>query len=109
MRFASDDRLMEHEPYYRSLRPKIVAPPPTYRPTEKAANFVLVKLDPNHMEKSIKLLKTLHGISGIHAVYGAYDLVLIIREKKEIDRHLLLSKIMDTKGVLEVQTLVAAS
>jgi DNA-binding Lrp family transcriptional regulator len=109
MRYATDKRNLEPEPFYKSLRPKIVAPPPSYKPAERAANFVLVKLDPHTIEESIRILKSLPGINGIHAVYGAFDLVLIIRERKEINKHLLLNSIRETKGVLEVQTLVAAS
>ena len=95
--------------FTEGFRPKIVAPPPSYQPTLRSANFILVKLALGTVDRSMKELKNLEGISGVHPVYGEYDLVLIVREKSKVDREALLGKIRDVKGVVEIQTLLAAS
>lgn len=92
-----------------TLRPKIVAPPPSYRPQEHSASFILVKLLPGTMEKSMAELKEIQGINGFHKVYGEYDLVLIVRERNKLNKQALMRRIWEIHGVVDVQTLVAAS
>lgn len=104
-----DNRYIEPPLTIDVLRPKIVAPPPSFEPTETAANFILVKLVPGAEEKTIMELGGIDGINGIHRVYGEYDLVLIVREKSEMDRHSLMWDIRAIRGVIDVQTLLAAS
>jgi hypothetical protein len=66
-----------------NLRPKIVAPPPSYNPSEKAINFILIKVTPGSIKKTMMYLKKIKDISGLHPVFGEYDLVLIVREKNK--------------------------
>jgi len=109
MAYDMYQRYVRQALYPEENRPKVVAPPPTHTPAEKAANFVLVKLAPGATEKTMKKLRSIKAINGIHAVFGEYDLVLIIREKKEVDRQALLKDIRAIQGVIEVQTLLSAS
>jgi DNA-binding Lrp family transcriptional regulator len=109
MRYVMDERHISPILALDSLRPKIVAPPPSYRPNEKAANFILVKLTPGSVPQIKKELRKISGVNGIHSVYGEYDLVIIARENSEEERQNLLRSIRAVSGVLDVQTLLAAS
>ncbi len=109
MRYAIDHRHLPPSLSGEIMRPKIVAPPPYYKPGESSANFVLVKLATGQTGKIIGVLRKLNGINGIHPVFGEYDLVIIIREKDGVDKHTLLECIRAIAGVVDVQTLVAAS
>ena len=109
MRYALDHRYIPLELPIENMRPKVVAPPPTYKPRERTVTFILVKLAPSYKEDRIRDLRGIDGISGIHPVYGEYDLVLIVRERNDIDKHLLMRKIRAITGVVDVQTLLAAS
>ncbi len=85
------------------------APPPGYKPAERAANFVLVKIAVGKEESAYTALKELPGISGIHQVYGEWDLVLIIREREtKRFRNIVLNKIRGVEGVIDTNTLIAA-
>ncbi len=109
MKYAIDNRFITPALSSDSLRPKIVAPPPSFKPPEKSPNFILIKITPGKVEECIKHLKRIKGISGFHAVYGEYDLVLIVRERDKFDRQRLMKMIWALTGVVDVQTLVAAS
>jgi hypothetical protein len=109
MKFESDKRLLSQDPQIKKPRPKIVPPPPTFKPSNQSAHFVLVKLQPGSLVKALKAIKRLKGISGFHPVYGEWDLVLIIRERKGVNKSELIKRLWDISSVLEVSTLVAAS
>jgi DNA-binding Lrp family transcriptional regulator len=90
-------------------RPSVRAPPPGFKPSERAANFVLVKIAVGKEENAFKSLKEMPGISGIHQVYGEWDLVLIIREREtKRFRNIVLNKIRGVDGVIDTNTLIAA-
>ncbi|UCF08017.1 MAG: Lrp/AsnC ligand binding domain-containing protein [Thermoplasmata archaeon] len=92
-----------------NIRPRIVAPPPWFEPSDSSVNFVLVKLVPGTVEKTKRAFKKIHGITGIHPVFGEYDLVLIIRQREKVDRDKLIRRIRRVSSVLDIQTLLAAS
>jgi DNA-binding Lrp family transcriptional regulator len=54
-------------------------------------------------------LKKIKEISGLHPVYGEYDLVLIVREKSKSDREKLIKRLWQLQSVIDVHTLLAAS
>ncbi|UCE72945.1 MAG: hypothetical protein JSV56_07870 [Methanomassiliicoccales archaeon] len=109
MKFTKDDRHLNLVLAPDSFRPKIVAPPPSFKPSEQSANFILIKVLPGTIERNIEILRSLKGISGVHPVYGEYDLVLIVREKYDVDKHKLMKSIWAISDVIDVQTLIAAS
>jgi DNA-binding Lrp family transcriptional regulator len=92
-----------------NLRPKIVAPPPSYNPSEKAINFILIKVTPGSIKKTMMYLKKIKDISGLHPVFGEYDLVLIVREKNKSERQKLIKRLWQLQSVVDVHTLLAAS
>jgi len=90
-------------------RPKIMPPPPAYQLKQDPAHFILVKLKKGTLEKTLKKLKRIKGISGFHPVFGEFDLVIIIRERKSVNKEKLLKIIKAETEVIKVQTLMAAS
>jgi hypothetical protein len=109
MKIESDKRLLSQEPDFKKPRPKVVPPPPSFKSSDQSAHFVLVKLQPGSLVKALKQIKKLKGIAGFHPVYGEFDLVLIIREKKGVNKSELIKRIWNISSVLEVSTLVSAS
>ena len=109
IKLEMEHRSAIHKPPIEKRRPKIIPPPPSYQAQEKSAHFILVKLAPSTLKKSIKEIENIEGISGFHPVYGEYDLVIIIRERKQFNKKSLLRSIWSVTGVLDVQTLLAAS
>ncbi len=104
-----DNRYISVELFNGNLRPKIVAPPPSYNPSEKAINFILIKVTPGSIKKTMMFLKKIKEISGLHPVYGEYDLVLIVREKSKSGRQKLIKRLWQLQSVIDVHTLLAAS
>jgi DNA-binding Lrp family transcriptional regulator len=75
----------------------------------KSANFVLVKIAVGEEEASYNTLKEIEGISGIHFVYGEYDMVLVINERDSTKlRDIIMRSIRSVKGVIDTTTLVSA-
>lgn len=109
MKYEMERRHITPQPPLKKRRPKIIPPPPSYKPAKRSANFILVKLAPDIAEKTLKELRKIKGISGFHPVYGEYDLVIIVREKNGFDKKSVVNSIWGIPGVVEVQTLVAAS
>ena len=108
MRYAIDERHLNSPPAPRKRRPKIVPPQPNYK-AQPPPNFILVKLSPRISKNSLKKLRKIRGIVGFHPVKGQFDLVLIVRERNGFDKQAIVDSISGIPGVLEVQTLVAAS
>lgn len=104
-----DNRYINPELFTGNLRPKIVAPPPSYNPSEKAINFILIKVTPGSIKKTMMFLKKIKEISGLHPVYGEYDLVLIVREKSKSERQKLIKRLWQLQSIIDVHTLLAAS
>jgi DNA-binding Lrp family transcriptional regulator len=109
MKIQSDNRHIEPELVIVNQRPKVVAPPPQHKPTKSSIHFILLKVQPGTKKKTLNELKKIPGISGCHPVYGEFDLVLLVREKPEVDKRTLIKRIWTLTNVVEVQTLVAAS
>ena len=109
MKFKRVDHSIEPEIAIVSERPRVVPPPPHHRPRERAIHFILLKVQPGQMKRTMGYLKRIKGISGCHPVYGEYDLVVLIRETKGVDKSSLIKKIWTVPNVVDVQTLVAAS
>ncbi len=84
-------------------------PPPHHRPRERSIHFILLKVQPGQMKRTMGHLKRIKGISGCHPVYGEFDLVVLVRETKAVDKSSLIKKIWTVPNVVDVQTLVAAS
>jgi DNA-binding Lrp family transcriptional regulator len=75
----------------------------------KSANFVLVKIAVGEELETLEKLRDIQGISGIHLVYGEYDMVLVIKERDTTKlRDIIMKSIRGVKGVLDTTTLVAA-
>ncbi len=108
LRYAMDERNLNPPPSPQKRRPKIVPPQPNYK-AQPPPNFILVKLSPKISKNSLKKLRKIRGIVGFHPVKGQFDLVLIVRERNGFDKKAIVKSISGIPGVLEVQTLVAAS
>jgi DNA-binding Lrp family transcriptional regulator len=77
--------------------------------TGNSSNFVLIKIAVGEEESSYTKLKEIEGISGIHFVYGEYDMVLVIKERDSTKlRDIIMRSIRSVKGVIDTTTLVAA-
>ena len=109
MKFQRGNRRIEPEFVIVNQRPKIVAPPPQHKPAHRSIHFILLKIQPGTKEITIRELRKIKGISGCHPVYGEYDLVLLVREKTDVDKRALIKRIWTLSYVVDVQTLVAAS
>lgn len=86
-----------------------MAPPPSYTPSEKSINFILLKVTPGTIKKTTMMLKKIKEITGLHPVYGEYDLVLIVREKSKSQREKLIQRLWQIQTIIDVHTLLAAS
>jgi DNA-binding Lrp family transcriptional regulator len=109
MKFQRVNRPIEPEFVIVNQRPKIVPPPPKHKPTHRSIHFILLKIQPGTKKITIRELRKIKGISGCHPVYGEYDLVLLVREKTDVDKRALIKRIWTLSFVVDVQTLVAAS
>jgi DNA-binding Lrp family transcriptional regulator len=109
MKFKRVNHNLEPEIAVVSERPKVVPPPPSHRPKDRAIHFILLKVQPGQMKRTMGYLRKVKGISGCHPVYGEYDLVILVRETKDVDKSTLIKRIWTIPNVVDVQTLVAAS
>jgi DNA-binding Lrp family transcriptional regulator len=109
MKFKRINYDLEPEIAIVSERPRVVPPPPSHRPRDRSINFILLKVQPGQMERTVGYLRNIEGISGCHPVYGEYDLVVLVRESKDVNKSLLIKKIWTVPNVVGVQTLVSAS
>ena len=109
MKHAGEKRFLSQDPEVNRPRPRVVPPPPTFKPSQQSAHFILVKVQPGTLVRALKQIKKVPGISGFHPVYGEFDLVLIIRERKGINKEMIMKNLWAISGILEVSTLVAAS
>lgn len=109
MKFKRVSHDLEPEFAIVNERPRVVPPPPSHRPRMKAIHFILLKVQPGSMQRTVGHLRGIKGISGCHPVYGEYDLVVLVRENEEVDKSTLIKRIWTIPNVVDVQTLVAAS
>ena len=109
MKYKQVEPSVSEGPPINKPRPKIMPPPSEFQCKQDPAHFILVKLKKGTIEKTLKKLKRIKGISGFHPVFGEFDLVIIIRERKTVNKEKLLKIIKAESQVLKVQTLMAAS
>jgi DNA-binding Lrp family transcriptional regulator len=109
MKYVQEEREIQPEFAIVNKRPKIVPPPPKHKPALRSIHFILLKVQPGTMKRTIRHLRKIKGISGCHPVYGEFDLVLLVREKTEVDKRALIKRIWTLANVVDVQTLIAAS
>ena len=70
---------------------------------------VLINTDPSKTKDVYEKLKSLEGVANITAVFGRFDLVVMIRALDLDAGSKLISKIRNITGVTATETLIAMS
>ena len=70
---------------------------------------VLINTDPSKTKAVYEKLKSLEGVANITAVFGRFDLVVMIRALDLDAGSKLISKIRSIAGVTATETLIAMS
>ena len=70
---------------------------------------VLIKTDPNKTKSVYEQIKSLEGVANITAVFGRFDIVVMIRALDIEAAGKMISKIRSVDGVLSTETLIATS
>jgi hypothetical protein len=70
---------------------------------------VLIKTDPAFTKAAYEELKSLEGVANITAVFGRFDLVVMIRALDLDAGSKLIAKIRSVKGVRATETLIATT
>jgi len=70
---------------------------------------VLINTDPSKTRDVYEKLKSLEGVANITAVFGRFDLVVMIRALDLDAGSKLISKIRNITGVTATETLIAMS
>ena len=70
---------------------------------------VLIKTDPNKTKSVYEHIKSLEGVANITAVFGRFDIVVMIRALDIEAAGKMISKIRGVDGVLSTETLIATS
>jgi nitrate reductase NapAB chaperone NapD len=70
---------------------------------------VLIKTDPRKTKHAYEEIKSLEGVANITAVFGRFDLVVMIRALDADAASKLLSTIRKVDGILSTETLIATS
>ena len=70
---------------------------------------VLIKTDPNKTKSVYEQIKALEGVANITAVFGRFDIVVMIRALDIEAAGKMISKIRSVNGVLSTETLIATS
>jgi DNA-binding Lrp family transcriptional regulator len=70
---------------------------------------VLINTDPAKTKQVYKQLKSLEGVANITAVFGRFDLVVMIRALDLDAGTKLIAKIREVEGVTATETLIATS
>ena len=70
---------------------------------------VLIKTDPAKTKAVFKELNSLEGVANITAVFGRFDLVVMIRALDLEAGTKLVNKIRSIKGVRATETLIATT
>ena len=70
---------------------------------------VLINTDPAKTKKVYEQLKSLEGVANITAVFGRFDLVVMIRALDLDAGAKLIAKIRAVEGVTATETLIATS
>ena len=70
---------------------------------------VLIKTNPNKTKSVYEQIKSLEGVANITAVFGRFDIVVMIRALDIEAAGKMISKIRSVNGVLSTETLIATS
>lgn len=70
---------------------------------------VLIKSDPRKTKQAYEQIKLIEGVANITAVFGRFDLVVMIRALDLDAATKVVSKIRSVDGVLSTETLIATS
>ena len=70
---------------------------------------VLIKTDPNKTKSAYEQIKDIEGVANITAVFGRYDIVVMIKALDIEAAGKMISKIRGVDGVLSTETLIATS
>jgi nitrate reductase NapAB chaperone NapD len=70
---------------------------------------VLIKVEPTKTKSAYERIKSIEGVSNITAVFGRFDLVVMIRALDMDAAGKLISKIRGVDGVLSTETLIATT
>jgi nitrate reductase NapAB chaperone NapD len=70
---------------------------------------VLIKTDPNKTKLAYEQIKDIEGVANITAVFGRYDIVVMIKALDIEAAGKMISKIRSVEGVLSTETLIATS
>ena len=70
---------------------------------------VLIRTDPQQTKQVYKKVKSLEGVANITAVFGRFDLVVMIRALDLDAGSKLIAKIRQVDGVTATETLIATS
>lgn len=70
---------------------------------------VLIKTDPNKTKSAYEQIKDIEGVANITAVFGRYDIVVMIKALDIEAAGKMISKIRSVEGVLSTETLIATS
>ena len=70
---------------------------------------VLIKTDPNKTKSAYEQIKDIEGVANITAVFGRYDIVVMIKALDMEAAGKMISKIRSVDGVLSTETLIATS
>jgi DNA-binding Lrp family transcriptional regulator len=70
---------------------------------------VLINTDPSKTKAVYEKLKSLEGVANITAVFGRFDLVVMIRALDLDAGSKLITKIREVDGVTATETLIATS
>jgi DNA-binding Lrp family transcriptional regulator len=70
---------------------------------------VLINADPSKTKAVYEKLKSLEGVANITAVFGRFDLVVMIRALDLDAGSKLIAKIRNIEGVTSTETLIAMS
>jgi nitrate reductase NapAB chaperone NapD len=70
---------------------------------------VLIKTNPNKTKSVYEQIKSLEGVANITAVFGRFDIVVMIRALDIEAAGKMISKIRSVDGVLSTETLIATS
>ncbi|MFB0507099.1 MAG: chaperone NapD [Thermodesulfobacteriota bacterium] len=70
---------------------------------------VLIKTEPKKTKQVYRQLKNIEGVANIVAVFGSYDMVLMIRALDLDAASKLIARIREVDGIISTETLIAAS
>jgi len=70
---------------------------------------VLIKTDPNRTKSVYEQIKSIEGVANITAVFGRFDIVVMIRALDIEAAGKMIARIRSVDGVLSTETLIATS